>query len=242
MSDDQYIAGWHALQAALDAGVQPHEVWADTRRRGRGEDLLARLKRAGVPVHAADRRELDRLAPGVRHQGVVARVPPVKLADESLLRQPAPAGGLLLALDGVQDPHNLGAVLRSAEAAGVQAVIIPRDRSVSVNATVRKVSVGSADRVPVIEVANLARALADLQQAGYWSVGLDGSATQSLYDTDLRVPTVLVMGSEGEGLRRLSREACDSLVRIPRQGQVESLNVSVATAVCLYEAVRQRIA
>lgn len=242
MSDDQYIAGWHALQAALDAGVQPHEVWADTRRRGRGEDLLARLKRAGVPVHAADRRELDRLAPGVRHQGVVARVPPVKLADESLLRQPAPAGGLLLALDGVQDPHNLGAVLRSAEAAGVQAVIIPRDRSVSVNATVRKVSVGSADRVPVIEVANLARALADLQQAGYWSVGLDGSATQSLYDTDLRVPTVLVMGSEGEGLRRLSREACDSLVRIPMQGQVESLNVSVATAVCLYEAVRQRIA
>ena len=242
MSDDQYIAGWHALQAALDAGVQPHEVWADTRRRGRGEDLLARLKRAGVPVHAADRRELDRLAPGVRHQGVVARVPPVKLADESLLRQPAPAGGLLRALDGVQDPHNLGAVLRSAEAAGVQAVIIPRDRSVSVNATVRKVSVGSADRVPVIEVANLARALADLQQAGYWSVGLDGSATQSLYDTDLRVPTVLVMGSEGEGLRRLSREACDSLVRIPMQGQVESLNVSVATAVCLYEAVRQRIA
>ena len=137
---------------------------------------------------------------------------------------------------------SLGAVLRSAEAAGVQAVIIPRDRSVSVNATVRKVSVGSADRVPVIEVANLARALADLQQAGYWSVGLDGSATQSLYDTDLRVPTVLVMGSEGEGLRRLSREACDSLVRIPMQGQVESLNVSVATAVCLYEAVRQRIA
>ena len=240
MSDDQYIAGWHALQAALDAGVQPHEVWADTRRRGRGEDLLARLKRAGVPVHAADRRELDRLAPGVRHQGVVARVPPVKLADESLLRQPAPAGGLLLALDGVQDPHNLGACLRTAEAAGVDAVIIPRDRSASLTAVARKSAAGSAERLPVIAVTNLSRTLERLQTLGYWITGLAGEATVSVFDADFRGPTVLVMGAEGEGMRRLTREHCDHLVKIPMVGKVESLNVSVATAVCLFEVVRQR--
>ena len=240
MSNEQYLAGWHALEAAVQAGALPHEVWHDARRKGRGDALLAQLRRQGVPVHGVGKAELDRLAPGLRHQGVVARVPPLKLADESLLRQPAPRDGLILVLDGVQDPHNLGACLRTAEAAGVIAVVIPRDRSAPVNATVRKVASGSAERVPVIEVGNLARALADLQQAGWWSVGLDGHADESLYAVDMRGPTVIVMGSEAEGMRRLTREACDRLVRIPMAGQVESLNVSVAAAICLYEAVRQR--
>jgi 23S rRNA (guanosine2251-2'-O)-methyltransferase len=147
---------------------------------------------------------------------------------------------LLLVLDGVQDPHNLGACLRSAAAAGVTAVVIPKDKAVQVNATVRKTSAGAADRVPVVVVTNLARSLAALKDAGVWFVGLAGEATQSLYAVDLKGPIGIVMGGEGEGMRRLTREHCDWIAKIPMQGDVESLNVSVATGIALFEARRQR--
>ncbi len=147
---------------------------------------------------------------------------------------------LLLVLDGVQDPHNLGACLRSADACGVDAVIIPRDRTVKVNATVRKVAAGGAETVPVIEVTNLARCLKDLKQAGVWIYGTSGEASDSIYDHDYHGPVALVMGAEGSGLRRLTMESCDHLVKLPMHGQVESLNVSVATGVCLYEVLRSR--
>ena len=149
---------------------------------------------------------------------------------------------LLLVLDGIQDPHNLGACLRTADACGVDAVIIPRDRAVKVNATVRKVAAGGAESVPIIEVTNIARSLKDLKQAGVWIYGTSDMAEDSLYDHDYSGPVALVMGAEGSGLRRLTLESCDHLVKLPMQGQVESLNVSVATGVCLYEMLRSRSA
>ena len=147
---------------------------------------------------------------------------------------------LLLVLDGVQDPHNLGACLRSAAGAGVTAVVIPKDKSVGVNATVRKTSAGAADRIPVVQVTNLSRCLRDLQQLGVWIYGLAGEAEASLYSLDLRGNVALVLGGEADGLRRLTREHCDGLVKIPMPGEIESLNVSVAAGVTLFEAVRQR--
>ena len=157
-----------------------------------------------------------------------------------MLDLPATPQRLLLMLDGVQDPHNLGACLRSAEAVGVDAVVVPKDRAVGLTPVVRKAAAGAAERVPVSAVTNLVRTLEKLKQLGYWVVGLAGDAEEDLYEVDLTGPLVVVMGGEAEGLRRLTRETCDRLVRIPMTGQIESLNVSVATAVCLYEAYRQR--
>jgi 23S rRNA (guanosine2251-2'-O)-methyltransferase len=179
---------------------------------------------------------------------VVARYAAAKTYDEDDLPElvEAAAGkALLLVLDGVQDPHNLGACLRSAAAAGVTAVVIPKDKAVQVNATVRKTSAGAADSVPVVRVTNLARAMRDIQQLGVWIYGLAGESTASLYSVDLRGNVALVLGGEADGLRRLTREHCDGLVTIPMPGLanapgVESLNVSVATGVALFEAVRQR--
>ena len=185
---------------------------------------------------------LARAVPGLKHQGVVAQyAAPQNLGegdlDELLGKVENP---LLLVLDGVQDPHNLGACLRSAGAAGVAAVIVPRDRAVGVTAVVRKASAGAADQVPLIRVTNLARTLKTLKDAGVWIVGLAGEAEKSLYEMDLKGPIAIAMGGEGDGLRRLSREHCDYLAKIPMTGIVESLNVSVATGVALFEAVRQR--
>ncbi len=146
----------------------------------------------------------------------------------------------ICALDGVQDPHNLGACLRTAEAVGVTAVIMPKDRSAGLTAVARKAAAGAAERVPLVAVTNLSRTLGRLKELGYWITGLAGDTSETLYDADLTGPTVLVMGAEGEGMRRLTREACDRIVKIPMQGKIESLNVSVAAAVCLYEALRQR--
>ncbi len=210
---------------------------------GRLAEIRSLAQRAGVQVAAADDAMLDRLAEGGRHQGVVAEVAPRASDPETQLEQALEACGtppLLLVLDGVQDPHNLGACLRSADAAGVAAVIAPRDRAAGLTPVARKVAAGAAETVPFVAVVNLARTLRELKDRGVWLVGTDDSADKSVYDVDLTGPLGVVMGSEGEGLRRLTRECCDQLVSIPMAGAVESLNVSVATGVVLFEAVRQR--
>lgn len=247
MSELEYIYGLHAVQAMLEQS--PKRVKRLILQRGRLDARMqAVLELAAAEAIDSDRvlpEELERLAAGGVHQGVVAAVTPSQLWSEEMLghlldrHQGVP---LLLVLDGVTDPHNLGACLRSADAAGAQAVIIPRDRSASLSPTVRKVACGAAETVPLVAVTNLARTLKQLQQRGLWVVGTAGEAQQLLYQVDLTVPTVIVMGAEGAGMRRLTREHCDYLAKLPMAGGVSSLNVSVAAGICLFEAVRQRTA
>lgn len=216
---------------------------AAARDSGRHAELRALAQRARVQVIESDAAALDRLADGGRHQGVVAEVEPRTGDPETQLEDAlAAAHGppLLLVLDGVQDPHNLGACLRSADAAGAAAVIVPRDRAAGLSPVVRKVAAGAAESIPCIAVVNLARTLRELKAHGLWLVGADDAAQLTVFDADLRGPVALVLGSEGEGMRRLTRECCDQLVRIPMAGAVESLNVSVAAGIVLFEAVRQR--
>ncbi len=239
--------GIHAVRVLLlrsPARVR-RVLLAGGRDAGRLGEIRALAERAGVQVTAADAALLDKLAEGVRHQGVVAEIAPRVGDPETQLEEAleaAPDPPLLLVLDGVQDPHNLGACLRSADAAGAAAVIVPRDRAAGLTPVVRKVAAGAAETVPLVAVVNLARTLRGLKERGVWLVGTDDAADRTLYETDLAGPLALVMGSEGEGLRRLTRECCDQLVSIPMAGAVESLNVSVATGVVLFEAVRQRSA
>ena len=243
MSAPKVLFGFHAVGVRLKtAPASIVEVYVDaTRRDARMKQFLSRAAEAGVRVIEADAPRLARLAGGVGHQGVVARVQAiegVRTLDELLddLTEPA----LLLVLDGVTDPHNLGACLRVADGAGAHAVIAPKDHACGINATVAKVASGAAETVPYFMVTNLARTLNELKERGIWIVGTAGEAEQSLYAADLKAPTALVLGAEGPGLRQLTRKTCDALVRIPMQGAVESLNVSVASGVCLYEARRQR--
>jgi len=241
---EQWIAGINAVEAALQGEPgRLRELLIETRAKNpRLAELAELAKTAGVSVQFVASDVLARAAPGVKHQGVVAQLAvQINLGegdlDELLGRVENP---LLLVLDGVQDPHNLGACLRSAEAAGAVAVIVPRDRAVGITPVVRKAAAGAAERVPLIRVTNLARTLKSLKDAGVWIVGLAGEAEQSLYAIDMRGPTAIAMGGEGDGLRRLSREHCDYLAKIPMRGQAESLNVSVASGVALFEALRQR--
>ncbi|MCM2312691.1 MAG: 23S rRNA (guanosine(2251)-2'-O)-methyltransferase RlmB [Steroidobacteraceae bacterium] len=237
--------GIHAVRVLLTR--HPERVrrvlLAGGRDAGRLAEIRTLAQGAGVQVAGADDALLEKLAAGERHQGVVAEVVPRAGDPETQLEEALEAAGpapLLLVLDGVQDPHNLGACLRSADAAGVAAVIVPRDRAAGLTPVVRKVAAGAAETVPLVAVVNLARTLRDLKERGVWLVGTDDTADKTLYDADLKGPLGLVMGSEGEGMRRLTRECCDLLVSIPMAGAVESLNVSVATGVVLFEAVRQR--
>jgi 23S rRNA (guanosine2251-2'-O)-methyltransferase len=245
VSEHRHLSGFHAVTARLRA--QPESVRsiyvAAARRDGRVRELIERAEAAGVAVHAVDEARLAALAGSDKHQGVVALVDATDLhrtLDDVLDGLVEPA--LLLVLDGVTDPHNLGACLRSADAFGAQAVVVPKDRAVGVNATVAKAASGAADMVPVIGVTNLARSLRELKERGLWLIGTDAGGSESLFDADLSGPIVWVLGGEGTGLRRLTRESCDRLVRIPLQGSVESLNVSVAAGLCLYETRRQRAA
>lgn len=240
-----YIYGLHAVESALKRS--PEDVlalWVDAKRHDRRMALILELaKRHGVKIQTVDKHELADMIPEGRHQGVVAQARAPKVlaeADLDNLLDNVSDNPFLLILDGVTDPHNLGACLRSADAAGVQAVITTRDRAATLTPTAIKVASGAAQTVPFVQVTNLARCLRDLKQRGIWLVGLDGMAEQTLYDTDLRGPLAIVMGAEGQGLRRLSREHCDFLAGIPMVGSVESLNVSVATGICLFEALRQR--
>lgn len=240
----QLIFGLHPAQAALRSDPSRIlEAWVQEGRLDqRMSELLQHLQTQGIPTQTVARKTLDKLSQAGRHQGIVLRCKAAPVLDEvdllALLKERADA--LLLVLDGVQDPHNLGACLRSADAAGVTAVIIPRDRAGGLTPAVRKVACGAAESVPLIQVTNLARCLQQLQAEGVWLVGLAGAAETCLYDIDLRGALALVLGAEEKGLRRLTREQCDRLAYLPMAGQVDSLNVSVASGICLFEAVRQR--
>ena len=246
-TDSGIVFGRHAVRHALDR--HPEEALAVWLQRGaKPAGVLAEIielaRRHKVTLSWRPREALDREAGGAVHQGVLllrrddATPDTASVADVLGGLDGRPA--LLLILEGVQDPHNLGACLRTADAAGADAVIIPRDRAVGVTATVRKVASGAAEHTPVIAVPNLARTLRGLKQAGLWIVGTAEEAEQPLYDIDLTVPLALVMGAEGRGLRQNTRKLCDYLAALPMRGTVESLNVAVAAGVCLYEAVRQR--
>ena len=240
----QPVCGIHAVEALLDTAAS--EVvdlcLYSGRHDPRREQLAETARRVGVPVRRVTADTLDQLSDGLRHQGVIARATARPPRPEAWLleccQQP---GRLLLALDRVEDPHNLGACLRSADAAGVDAVIVPRAHAASVGSIVRRVACGAAETMPLVEVGNLARVLQKLQAAGAWVVGLDAAAEQSLYDLELSTGSlVLVLGSEGLGLRQLTRQRCDYLASLPMTGSVGSLNVSVAAGIALFEARRQR--
>ena len=237
------IFGFHAVTARLrHEASSVEEIYVDTARHDqRMKDLLKAAAAVKVRVIQADETRLANMVGTRRHQGVVAKAGEVSLArnlDELLDAVDGPP--LLLVLDGITDPHNLGACLRVADGAGAHAVIAPKDRAVGLNATAAKVASGAAESVPYITVTNLARTLRDLKDRGIWLVGTTEDAEQGLYQADFKGASALIMGSEGEGMRRLTREHCDFLVHIPMFGAVESLNVSVASGVCLFEARRQR--
>jgi 23S rRNA (guanosine2251-2'-O)-methyltransferase len=254
MSSAKTLFGFHAIgvriktapASILEIHIEP------TRRDARMRQFVERIKEAGVRLIESDGMRLAKLCGSHGHQGVVARVQAIvqthsldelleKLeasqADLPLAQRVQP---LLLVLDGVTDPHNLGACLRVADGAGAHAVIAPKDHAAGINATVAKVASGAAETVPYFMVTNLARTLGELKERNIWVIGTSDTATQTVYDADLRGPVALVLGAEGDGMRQLTTKTCDQLVRIPMQGAVESLNVSVASGVCLFEAVRQR--
>ena len=245
MSD--WVYGFHAVESLLRRRPESIDaLWlASNRRDKRAQQIEHLAQEASVTVTRVERYQLDMEIDG-RHQGVAAQTSAnsgsTPVVSEAVLLERLGRGevSLILVLDGVTDPHNLGACLRSADAAGVDAVIVPKNRSAEVNAVVSKVACGAAESVPLIHVTNLARSLAALQQAGAWIVGTSGEAEHLLYDVDLTGPLALVMGAEGDGMRRLTMEHCDYLVKLPMAGSVSSLNVSVATGVCLFELVRQR--
>jgi len=241
----EIVCGFHAVSSAIrrapDTVIQ---LWIDSSRHdSRVTKLTVEAQQAGVNTISTDKSNLDQKSGGQRHQGVLAEIRSSEYQDESALyrrlelheHQP-----LLLVLDQVQDPHNLGACLRTAEGAGVDAVVLPKDGAAPVNQTVRRVAAGAADRIPVYYVTNLSRCLESLKKMGVWITGAAEEGDSDLYDLHFNGSTAIVMGAEGKGLRRLTREHCDQIVRIPMAGAVSSLNVSVATGVILFEVVRQR--
>jgi 23S rRNA (guanosine2251-2'-O)-methyltransferase len=241
------LFGFHAVTVRLKTAPESvAEIHVDsTRRDARMRQFVDRAQAAGARLIDSDDERLTRLAGGPRHQGVVAKVSPVAMKhslDDVLEAVEAEGRGpaLVLVLDGVTDPHNLGACLRVADGAGAHAVVAPKDHAVGLNATVAKVASGAAETVPYLMVTNLARTLGELKERDIRVIGTSEDAERTLYDLDLTGPVALVLGAEGEGLRQLTRRSCDELVRIPMAGAVESLNVSVAAGVCLYEALRQR--
>ncbi len=237
------LFGFHAVTVRLKvAPASVKELFVDAGRKDqRMRQFLAKVEDAGIAVTEVDDDRLQKLCGTHRHQGVAARVEVIQQSHslddllDSLTEPP-----LILVLDGITDPHNLGACLRVADGAGVHAVIAPKDHAVGINATVAKVASGAAETVPYFMVTNLARTLTELKERDIWIIGTSDDAPHGLYDADMKVPTALVLGAEGKGMRQLTRKHCDQLVSIPMMGGVESLNVSVASAVCLYEARRQR--
>jgi 23S rRNA (guanosine2251-2'-O)-methyltransferase len=250
MAKEELVLGIHATNALIKRAPERFiEMWL---LKGRDDERLMPIinlaRKYKIPVQFVHRKVLDDKSDGEQHQGVIAKVTPGKTYTENDLddilsqanaRDESP---FLLILDGVTDPHNLGACLRNADAAGVQAIIVPKDKAARLTPTVRKVAVGAAETVPLVQVTNLARTMKHLQQMGVWIIGTAGETDTCLYDVKLDGPMALVMGAEGKGMRRLTREHCDQLVKLPMAGSVSSLNVSVATGICLFEIVRQRLA
>jgi len=246
-STPKVLFGFHAVGVRIKTAPQSVlEIFFDVARRdARMRQFTDRAREAGVRLIESDGLRLAKMAGSHGHQGVVARVNPVAQVtslDELLeqLEASGVAAPLLLVLDGVTDPHNLGACLRVADGAGAHAVIAPKDHAAGINATVAKVASGAAETMPYFMVTNLARTLGELKERNIWCIGTSDDAPKTIYDVDLKGPVALVLGAEGEGMRQLTRKTCDELVSIPMHGAVESLNVSVASGVCLYEALRQR--
>ncbi|MBN1684143.1 MAG: 23S rRNA (guanosine(2251)-2'-O)-methyltransferase RlmB [Gammaproteobacteria bacterium] len=240
-----YIYGIHTIQTALQK--QPKNVIeifiSEQRKDQRIQQIIQLAEKNHIPIQFVSKETLQNQVGNIKHQNIIAKTLEKKLRTENdldafldTLKPPA----FLLILDGVQDPHNLGACLRTADAAGIQAVIVPKDQATGLTPVVRKVASGAAETVPLIQVTNLARTIRKLKDCGIWIVGADERADQTIFETELKGPIAIVLGAEGKGLRRLTKEHCDFLVKIPMQGTVSSLNVSVAAGVCLFETVRQR--
>ena len=245
-SEKSYLYGLNTLQSILE--TTPERVLViyleQNRKDDRIQGIMELASRHGINIQPCQHSLFEKNLGDANHQGVMAEIKPISAQSENALYDlldSIDAVPFLLCLDGVTDPHNLGACLRTADAAGVQAVIVPKDNACSLNATVSKVASGAAELMPFITVTNLTRCLRELKERGIWCVGLAGEAQQDLYETDLKGPLALIMGAEGKGLRRLTAETCDSLASLPMHGHVSSLNVSVTTGIALYEAVRQRV-
>jgi len=247
LKKDDLVFGLHAIEQIFENDIsRVLEIWTQEERNdAKSQVLLKKAKQQHIAIHPVTKKTLDKLTENARHQGIVIRCkmnrqiqtqPTLEELLASLTEPP-----FLLVLDEVQDPHNLGACLRTADVAGIQAIIVPKNNAVKLTSIVHAVACGAADNVPLIEVTNLARTLRWLQEQGVWIVGTDENSQESLFETNLTGPLAFVFGSEGTGLRRLTKETCDILVRIPSLGKIKSLNVSVATGICLYEAVRQRL-
>ncbi|MFD2672490.1 23S rRNA (guanosine(2251)-2'-O)-methyltransferase RlmB [Marinicrinis sediminis] len=240
----EYLGGKHAVMEALKAGREIHKIWmASHLQPHQAQPILQAAKEAGIIVSKVDRKKLDQLAEGVQHQGVIAQVAAASYVEvEDILERAAQSGRppFILLLNELEDPHNLGSILRSAECAGVHGIIIPKRRSVGLTATVAKTSVGAVEYVPVARVSNLAQTMEQLKEAGIWIVGADGTAEQELYEVDMKMPLAIVIGNEHKGMNRLIREKCDFLAKLPMFGQINSLNASVAAGLFMYEVVRQR--
>ncbi|HYG55429.1 MAG TPA: 23S rRNA (guanosine(2251)-2'-O)-methyltransferase RlmB [Burkholderiales bacterium] len=242
MKEPRVVFGFHAVLARLRSDPKSVvEIFLDeTRNDARGRDLAAAAERAGVRIMRVPTKRLDGFYGGGRHQGVVARIEVRKLADDLDELLDSVEKPLLLVLDGITDPHNLGACLRVANAAGAHAVIAPKDRAAGITPAVSKVASGAAEDTPYLMVTNLARTLDEIKERNIWVVGADERGEETLYEADLPDSIAWVLGAEGEGMRRLTRERCDIVVRVPMLGQVQSLNVSVCAGVCLFESVRRR--
>ncbi|WP_105253856.1 23S rRNA (guanosine(2251)-2'-O)-methyltransferase RlmB [Pseudoalteromonas sp. T1lg75] len=241
---NELIFGFHSVEAILSKEPERFlEIYAlKGREDKRLNDVINQARKFGISIQFMQRKALDDKAKGEQHQGIIARVRAGKQysekdLDDIIKREQTP---FLLVLDGITDPHNLGACLRSADAAGVHAVVVPKDKSAKLNATARKVACGAAETVPLVQVTNLARTLREIKDAGVWVVGTAGETDTTLFEANLTGPIAIVMGAEGDGMRRLTREHCDVLVKIPMVGTVSSLNVSVATGISLFEVLRQR--
>lgn len=242
---DDVLVGRNAVTEALKSGRGINKLWiASGDREGSVAEIAALAKERGIVVQYVERAKIEALAGGHRHQGVLAYVAPVPYAELEDILKAAEAKGeapFIVLLDELEDPHNLGALLRTADATGVHSILIPKRRSVSLNATVAKTSAGAVEYVPVARIGNIAQTLKKLKEKGFWVAGADMDGEKAYYEADLTGPLVLVVGSEGKGMSRLTKEACDFIVRMPMVGRINSLNASVAGSILMYESMRQRL-
>ncbi|MVP02276.1 MULTISPECIES: 23S rRNA (guanosine(2251)-2'-O)-methyltransferase RlmB [Paenibacillus] len=242
--EEEYIGGKHSVLEALRSGRTIHKIWlAESAQKQLAQPIVAEAKKQGIVVQTADKRKLDQLAPEVQHQGVVAQVAAYDYAtiDDILARAERKGEEpFILILDEIEDPHNLGSILRTADCTGVHGVIIPKRRSVGLTATVSKTSAGAIEYVPVARVTNITQTIGELKERGVWVAGTDVTAADDVYRSNFKLPLALVIGNEARGVGRLIKESCDFLVKLPMHGRINSLNASVAAGVLMYEVVRQR--